>query len=172
MKEKENKKGMEEQTHERAFWIIGIAIIIFLILLGGSLIGMKMIRDKANYVGEVVDKAGEISNNYVVTESGVKQVTNPAITELEVEVEGRKFHNFSIEVSEEGSNISADVTNMTEEKLPQSSFTFELYDGQGNMIIAYLIGITEAEPGKTTSILSSVLVDCLNVERIEVSFVK
>ena len=175
MKNKENKNGLEEQTHERAFWIIGIAIIIFLILLGGSLIGLKMVRDKANHVGDVAGDVvdGTMNNDeYAVLENGKKQVTNPAVTEFEVEVEGRRFHNFSIEVSDEGTDISADVTNVTEEKLPQGKYAFELLDGQGNSLASYSIDIIPIEPGATTGILSSVLIDCLDVEKIEVSFIK
>lgn len=173
MKEKENKNLSEEQTHERAFWIIGIAIIIFLILLGGSLIGMKIIRDKANHVGDVVGEVdGLTNNNYVVLENGNKKLTKPSITDFEVEVEGRKFDNFSIEILDEGTDITANVTNVTEETLPQGSYTLELFDGKGNSIVSYLIDIIGAEPGKTTSFLSSVAADCSDVEKIEISFVK
>ena len=50
MEEKNNKETPTSGTEKKAFWIIGIALIIFLVILFGSLIGLKITRDGLNNV--------------------------------------------------------------------------------------------------------------------------
>ena len=76
MEEKNNKETPTSGTEKKAFWIIGIALIIFLIILFGSLIGLKITRDGLNNVIKNHGKnSGEINNlvqNYEELENGVK----------------------------------------------------------------------------------------------------
>ena len=119
MGEKNNKETPTTGTEKKAFWIIGFALIIFLIILFGSLIGLKITRDRVNNViknqGKNSGELGEVVQNYEELENGVKINTSDEVREAEFVKDGIRLSHFNIDEIDGFSTVSASFENMTQE---------------------------------------------------------
>lgn len=162
-------------TNQKAFWIVGIAIIVFLVLVLGSVIGLKITRDGINSIlgnNNIGNNSGSGANpGYVVLEDGTMQNTNANIRDTEIVVDGRKFSNFSIEEKEGTSTIKVDIENTTDEDLGVATFEIKLYDSEDNLITEYSMLTTEQEAKAKTTALTSLVKSCINTARIEVNLI-
>lgn len=170
---KETESNSENKTNQKAFWIVGIAVIVFLILLLGSIIGLKFTRDGIN---GVLDKFGIAGNNpskpnYVVLDDGTKENTNEDIKNAEFTIEGRKIYNFVIRDREGLSTVEVVIENITEEVLPEATFKIGIYNSNNKLIADYTILTSEIEPMMPTMIVTSIMKDCSNASRIEVEMI-
>lgn len=165
-KEKKEKKldtNNEVEVHEKSFWAIGIALIIFMILLLGSLIGLYIVR---NRIGDIADKV-----DIAILEDGSKQSATEAIKNAEIVVDGRKFYDFTIKEKEGLSTVEAKVENITEGALEGATFKVSLMDINGELIESYTVLTTELQPGVPTLTVTSIMKDCTGAADIEVELI-
>lgn len=171
----EEKKKEDEKTLEKAFWIIGIALIVFLIILGGVLIGLKITRDGANRISGSLDgKNGGAGENYVVQDDGSRVVTNKDVTNYSAVVAGRKFSNFVIEEKDGFSSLAATIANVAGEKLESKQYMITLYDEEDNEIqgLPIIAGESEANSAPSKIQFGTIINDLSGVARIEVNEVE
>lgn len=174
---KENKKetesNLENKTTQKAFWMVGMALIIFLILLLGSIIGLKYTRDGIN---GVLDKFNGIDNdssklNYVVLEDGTKENTNEDIKNAEFTIEGIRINNFAIKDIDGLSTVEVVVENITENIIPEATFKIEIYGSNNELIEEYPIELSKIAPMMPTMIIRNIMNDCSNASKIEVEMI-
>ena len=95
------KETNGENNIQKPIWIIGISLIIFLLLLAGSLVILKISRDGLNKVAEKGDIITETntrkSDNYIVLADGTKLIKNEEVLNAVEEIEGMVVKNFEIE---------------------------------------------------------------------------
>lgn len=173
-----------KDNNEKAIWVIGIALIIFLILLGGSLIGLKLTRDGANKVlnNGGVNPSGRLIQDveeYTVLEDGTKKSTNKDIAETEIDNNGIVFSNFAIlerpenENQPEGtvySEVDFDIKNTTNEMMKNKTFVIKLYGDDGNMIQDLSVFVAELGAGQSTRIANFLYGnECILATKVEVA---
>ena len=171
----------ENDMQEKAYWIIGFALVIFLILLAGSLIGLKITRDKVN---QIVEKSGLIQNtkiegnlNYTVWEDGTRENISQNVVGAEIEVEGTKFSSFSIldrEETDSGDSIISGtirfaVENTTSGEMPEKTYLMTLLDDKDEIITEFSLQTKELA-AKERKEISHLLynIACAETEKIEV----
>lgn len=167
----------KENTNEKIFWVIGIALIIFLILVLGSIIGLKMVRKG---IHNVVDGNGQTTysdnNIYEVDEDGVKRNVYEGITDAEVDVDLVRFSQFTImervlEMGEDNNEIECDlgldIENMTEEPMENAAYTIRFYNIKGEELANFnvLLNLPSREPIHITLSKSNVsFIEATHVE--------
>lgn len=169
---KEVKQDGEKNTHQKAFWIVGIALIIFLILVLGSVIGLKLTRDGVNnFVGQI-GNGNQDEQNYVVLEDGTKENTSDGIKNAVFTIEGRKFYDFKVTEKNGLSTVEAKIQNVTEEVLQGASFKVRLFNTKNELIKEYTILTASIQPNVSTLTVTNVMEDCTDAASIEVEMVK
>lgn len=176
MKEKKTEEKQVVDSNEKFFWIIGIAVIVFMILLLGSIWGLKITRDGLNDVNDKLDglESGNSSGNglYTVHADGTK--TNQSLMGEEYIVGGVKFSNFVITERDGVSTVNASFVNTTEETISSSSFLVRLFDEDGAIIREYSITTTDLVPNPEIipEITTTIIGDCSNTAKIAVELIK
>ena len=180
-------KMTEEETHERAFWIVGIGIIVFLILLLGSIIGLKYTRENAEKVGEiagntptqtVINNEPE-SKNYTVWEDGTKENVTDGIKKAQIDVDKVRFSSFSIierkvEDLYEGedvsisSTLSSAVENMNENVLQEGSYVISLFGENNNLLTKFSFSAKELPAREIQTFMHEENVSCVDAVKVEV----
>ena len=159
--------------HKKAFWVVGIALIIFLVLLFGSIFGLKLVRDKANEIQNDPALIGGQGNdnvlNYRELEDGTKENISDSIREAEFEIEGVKLSGFSIKSKDGSSTITANIENTTEEVIAGKTFMIELIDANGENVTEFTMDIAELAAKVPTITIRTLNTDCANAETIDVS---
>ena len=174
---KEEKKS-EENTSEKFFWIIGIAVIVFLILLLGSLIGLKMTRDKINSISGL-----KLNNNgnYEVLEGGTMRNTNDELLRAEIDVDNIRFSNFAItqrnELTDEDeeyydADISFNIENMNEEVVESAMFIVTLYDSSNTKLIDFSIQLDNLPARKPIPYRQNLNKSCVDAAHVEVEKIR
>lgn len=173
----ENKKEQkvenpEEKRMEKNFWIIGIAIIIFLLLILGSVVLLKNARDKANNLtNEMGGNNNNEQPNYIVSADGTKENVNKNVTDAEFVVEGRKFYDFRIVEKDGLSTVEARIENTTDTVLQGATFKVRLLNSNAEVIKEYVIITTEIQPKASTLTVTNIFEDCSDAESVEVVMV-
>ena len=161
MEEKNNKKTPTIGTEKKAFWIIGIALIIFLIILFGSLIGLKITRDRVNDLIKNQGKnSGELNNvvqNYEELENGVKVNTSDDVREAEFTKDGIRLSHFNIDEIDGFSTVSASIEKM--------------YDSNNTLLAEFSALTSSIEPGNMEMINSQIMKGCANAAKIEADII-
>lgn len=173
---KENKEVKQnDNTHQKVYWIIGIAVVVFLILLFGSLIGLKITKDGSNNILNKFDNISNIDNgqgkqNYEVLEDGTKSNNSVGIANAEFTFnEGIRVSHCSILERENGfSEISLDIENITEEKLNGLSLLVKLYDSEDKLITEFPMITSDIEPKAPTVVRVLQTVPCVHAEKLMV----
>lgn len=171
----------EVSTQEKAAWIIGIALIVFLIILGGCLIGLQITRDKINNVANNPNLNGGAmgtTENYTVWEDGTKENVNPKVTDAQIEIDGIEFSSFSIREKQdenpsgEGivrSEIRMNLQNLSDEDKDSQTYLVKLYNDAEQIIFEFSVQVADLKAGQSTKILHTTYgLPCVNAERVEV----
>lgn len=159
--------------HKKAFWIIGIALIIFLILLLGSIIGLYLVRqgidDALVNNGYLSGDVQEIILNYTELEDGTKENISRDIRDAEFDIDGIKLSHFSIQTSPEGiCTITADIENHTDEVVENKAFLIVLKDANEDVIAEFTMDIEDLMAQTPLITVKSLVIDCSNAATIEV----
>lgn len=169
MKEKseDNKNSIR-----KPIWIIGISLIIFLLLLAGSLVILKISRDGLNKVaekGNIITGANNIkSDNYIVLADGTKVIKNEEVLNAVEEIEGMVVKNFEIEEKDGVSYIKAEIINNSGESIGDSRISLKIFDANGNQIEDGTSNIPELKPNQSTTIAITSYKDCINATKVKV----
>ena len=167
----------ENETHQKAYWIVGIALIVFLILLFGSIIGLKITRDGLN---NVTDKVGDLDTpggvaevpNYEVWDDGTKENISEGVIDAEFNFDGLRISHCSIiERDENFSEISLDVENMTEEKIGKKTLLVKLYDAEDKLMTEFTVEANELEPQAPTHVRAIKMESCVDAKRVAVELI-
>lgn len=158
--------------HRKSFWIIGIALIIFLILLLGSIIGLYLVRrgiDDALVNSGIL--SGDMSDevlNYQELEDGTKENISEAIRDAEFDVDGIKLSHFTIQTATDGiCTITAHIENLTEENIENKSFFMVLKDSNDEVITKISFDVEDLVAQTPVITVKSIDVDCANAATIE-----
>lgn len=168
----ENKKeGVKFEEHEkRAFWMVGIALILFLILVLGGIVLLRITHnalDDANELnGNLTVDSGEVKN-YTTDEDGERRNVSEGVVNAEFVVADRRFSHFNVRGYEGMTNVNATVENLTEETLPESDFILVFYDDNGDSLDEVVVSIREIEPHDMEMLIVTLEEDLTNASRIE-----
>ena len=175
MEEKNNKETPTSGTEKKAFWIIGIALIIFLIILFGSLIGLKITRDGLNNVIKNHGKnSGEINNlvqNYEELENGVKINTSEEVRNAEFVKDGIRLSHFNIDEIDGFSTVSASIENMTQEVIKDITIVVKMYDSNNTVLAEFSAVTSSIEPENMEMINSQIMKSCANTAKVEADII-
>lgn len=167
------KKVSEKNNNQKPIWIIGIALIIFLILLAGSLIGLKISRDGLNKVAEkgefILGNKTNTSDNYITLKDGTKVLKNEDILNAREETDGLVVTNFEIEEKKGTTYIKATVTNSTSgETVEDERISIKVFDEDGNQIEEGISTLPKLKATQSTVITIASYKDCINAKGIKV----
>lgn len=171
MSEDKKEKVKFEEHEKRAFWIIGFAVILFLVLVLGGIILLKVTRNVLDDVNELDGNlviGGEEIKNYTTDEDGERRNVSEGVVDAEFEVAGRRFSHFNIREYAGLSTIDAAVENLTEETLPESDFVLTFYDDNGDALDEIVVSIREIEPRNMEMLIATVEEDIVNAKSIDV----
>ena len=175
MGEKNNKETPTTGTEKKAFWIIGFALIIFLIILFGSLIGLKITRDRVNDLIKNQGKnSGELNNvvqNYEELENGVKVNTSDDVREAEFTKDGIRLSHFNIDEIDGFSTVSASIENITQEVIKDITIVVKMYDSNNTLLAEFSALTSSIEPGNMEMINSQIMKGCANAAKIEADII-
>lgn len=172
------EKNSEENTHEKFFWIIGIAVIIFMILLFGSLIGLKITRDK---IGNLSGLQLGNNGNYEVLEDGTMRNTNKDILRKEIDVDNVRFSHFTISQRNEkngedeemyDTDISFEIENMNEEIIESALYIVSLTDSSDNELINFSIQLDNLPAREPIVFRQNLTKSCVDTANIDIKRVK
>ena len=183
-------KNSEGKESVRFVYSITIALIIFLILFTGSIIGINMTRKKLNEGLTVIKNSNMNSNipldvtemNFIEIGNGRKQNNSPDIINNEIDVDLTRFSGFSIieesmDIGEEEEYVityfECEIENMKEEVAKNNDFMFKFYDAEGNLIGTYAIHIDELPARENYHLDPQALnFKCVHAQRIEIESIK
>lgn len=171
MSEDKKEKVKFEEHEKRAFWIIGFAVILFLVLVFGGIILLKVTRNVLDDVNDLDGNlviGGEEIKNYTTDEDGERRNVSEGVVDAEFEVAGRRFSHFNIREYAGLSTIDATVENLTEETLPESDFVLTFYDDNGDALDEIVVSIREIEPRNMEMLIATVEEDIVNAKSIDV----
>jgi len=173
LKENETKeKGTKEKLDEKPFLAIGIALIIFLILVLGSIIGLKIVRDKINGTGGTTGRTNMNTSNYEVLENGVKSNTSTGVTNAEIDIDNIRFNHFGIVERGEAdfldTDITFDVENMDEEERGPLSFLIRFFDSKEQLITDFTIRIESLPARESIPFRQNLNFSCVDAAKVVV----
>ena len=175
MGEKNNKETPTGKTERNAFLIVGIALIIFLVILLGSLIGLKITRDGLNNVIKNHGKnSGEINNlvqNYEELENGVKINTSEEVRNAEFVKDGIRLSHFNIDEIDGFSTVSASIENMTQEVIKDITIVVKMYDSNNTLLAEFSAVTSSIEPENMDIINSQIMKSCANTAKVEADII-
>ena len=126
------KETNGENNIQKPIWIIGISLIIFLLLLAGSLVILKISRDGLNKVAEkgdiITGTNTSKSDNYIVLADGTKVIKNEEVLNAVEEIEGMVVKKFEIEEKDGVSYIKAEIINNSGESIGDSRISLKIFD--------------------------------------------
>ncbi len=163
----------DENSERRAGWALGLALIVFLILVLGSIIGLSITRDGIfNFIGRSDPLTGDNTvKNYITYEDGRKENNSSAIVNAEFEIDGLIFSNFVLETKDdESTTLSMNIKNATENDIAQKTIVFGFLDNFGDEIIDELAMLTpEVLPANSDTQWAMVVLDnIVNADEITV----
>lgn len=172
MSENKKEKVKFEENEKRAFWLIGFAIILFLVLVFGSIILLKITRsalDDANNAlsGDILNN-NQSNLNYITAEDGEKENVSEGVVDAEFTINGRRFSNFNIREYEGITTINFSIKNLTEKTTPVDNFLVIIKDDNGDSLEALSIAIREIEPNDMEMYYTTLGKDLANAASIEV----
>ena len=174
------EKGTENNnnTHEKAFWVIGIALIVFLVLVLVSVLLLKSTREKANNLNGSLNLFGNQTENvnYETATDGVKRNNNEAVTRAEIDIDNIRFSHFGIVENNRGSeeagiidtDITFDIENMDTEEKGKTSFLVTLYDEKDTILTDFTIQIEKLPARKAVPFRQNLNISCVNAARVTV----
>lgn len=175
MGEKNNKETPTGKTERNAFLIVGIALIIFLVILLGSLIGLKITRDRLNNViknqGKNSGEQGEVIQNYEELENGVKINTSDDVREAEFTKDGIRLSHFNIDEIDGFSTVSASIENMTQEVIKDITIVIRLYDSNDTLLAEFSAVTSSIEPENMDIVNTQIMKSCANTARVEADII-
>lgn len=175
--DKKEKKEVKFEEHEkRAFWIVGLALILFLVFVFGGVILLKVARNALGDAAGVL--SGENLNNtqsgvnYTTNEYGERENVSEGVTDAEFIVDDRKFTHFNIRSFEGITTIDASIENLTDKDLPEADFLLIVKDDVGDSLDEITVRITEIKANKMEMLVLSLEKDLVNAKSIEVREIK
>ncbi len=171
--DKKEKKEVKFEEHEkRAFWLVGFALILFLVLVFGGIILLKVTRNALNDVdgglsGEAQNNT-QLNVNYTTDEYGEKENVSEEVTEAEFIVGNRRFAHFNIRSFEGITRIDASVENLTDKDLPEADFLLIIKDNAGDSLDEITVRVTEIEANRMEMLVLSIEKDLVNAKSIEI----
>lgn len=168
MGEKNKKETPTNETEKKAYWIIGIAVIIFLVMLLGSLIGLKITRDGLDSVIKNYGKnSGEIQSSYEVLADGTKVNISDAVKNAEFIKDGIKVSNFSIIEADGISTVSYTIENISQETVKDITVKINPYDSNDVRLADFSSYTSSLEAGRVNNMSSQITVSLAEATRIE-----
>ncbi len=171
MSEDKKEKVKFEEHEKRAFWIIGFALILFLVLVFGGIILLKVTRNVLDDVNDLdgnLTIGGDEIKNYTTDEDGERRNVSEGVVDAEFEVAGRRFSHFNIREYAGMSTIDATVENLTEETLPEADFVLILYDNNGDSLEEVVVRIAEIKAQRMEMLITTLEEDLANAKSIDV----
>ena len=166
------KETNGENNIQKPIWIIGISLIIFLLLLAGSLVILKISRDGLNKVAEkgdiITGTNTSKSDNYIVLADGTKVIKNEEVLNAVEEIEGMGVKNIEIEEKDGVSYIKAEIINNSGESIGDSRISLKIFDENGKQIEDGTSNIPELKPNQSTIITITSYKDCINATKVKV----
>ncbi len=136
-----NKETPTNETEKKAFWIVGIALIVFLIILFGSLIGLKITRDGINKIANTDLGNGTVTQNavqnYEELENGVRYNTSEDVVNAEIVKNGIRLAHFNIDEIDGISTVSASIENVTQEIIKDITINVRIYDSNDVLLAEF-----------------------------------
>lgn len=171
MSENKKEKVKFEEHEKRAFWIVGFAVILFLVLVLGGIILLKVTRNVLDDVNDLDGNlviGGEEIKNYTTDENGERRNVSEGVVDAEFEVAGRRFSHFNIREYAGISTIDATVENLTEEALSEADFMLSLYDDNGDSLEEIVVRIGQLEARGMEMLITTLEEDLVNAKSIDV----
>ena len=171
---KEDNKS-KENTSEKFFWIIGIGIIVFLILLLGSLIGLKITRDKISGISGFQFASNK--SNYDVLEDGTMKNVNDELLRAEIDIDNIRFSNFAItqrneDIGESGefydTDINFNIENMNKEVVESAVFIVTLYGSDDTKLIDFSIQLDNLPAREPIMYRQNVNQSCVDAAHVDI----
>ncbi len=172
MSENKKEKVKFEENEKRAFWIIGFAVILFLVLVFGGIILLKITRNTLDDVNNAL--SGDILNNnqsnvnYVTAEDGEKENVSEDVIGAEFTIDGRRFSHFSIREYEGVTTIDFAIENETDKEVPTENFLVILKDDNGDSLETLSVTIRKIDPHGMEMYYTTLEGDLANAKSIEV----
>lgn len=168
MGEKNKKETPTNETAKKVYWIIGIAVIVFLVMLLGSLIGLKITRDGLNSVIKNYGKnSGEIQSSYEVLADGTKVNISDAVKNAEFTKDGIRVTNFSIMEADGISTVSYTIENISQETVKDISVRIALYDSNDVRLADFSPYTSSLEAGRINNMSTQSTENLVEATRIE-----
>lgn len=172
MAENKKEKVKFEENEKRAFWIIGFAVILFLVLVFGGIILLKITRNTLDDVNNAF--SGDVLNNtqsnlnYITSEDGEKENVSEGVVDAEFTIDGRRFSHFNIREYEGVTTIDFSIENETDEEVPTDNFLVIVKDDNGDSLEELSVTIRKIEPHGMEMYYTTLEEDLANAESIEV----
>ena len=140
-----------------------IAIIVIIVIIVIVLIGIKIQKEEQN--GRQVGNLGEFVE---MLADGTKQNKSEKLKETK-KLEGLEIKNINIRTNKTGTNIIADVTNTTKERVEGFEIEVIVYDKDRNILTRLNGYMNSIEAGKTSEWRISTSSDCSNAYDIAIT---
>lgn len=171
MSENKNEKVKFEAHEKRAFWLIGLAVILFLVLVLGGIILLRIARnalnDASNLSGDILNLSNA-NQNYTTDEDGERKNVSEGVVDAEFEIGSRRFSHFNIREYAGRTTVDASVENLTEETLPESNFLITFLDESGEALEKIVVRVGAIEPNGMEMLFTTLEEDLVNAESIDV----
>lgn len=175
------EKKTENDSNEKLFWMIGIALIVFLVLVLISVLILKSTREKANSLTDGFHLFGNQTNNvnYEISESGEKRNTSSAIASAQFDFGDIRFSKFSIVEVDKEDDISGEeagvvndiyfqIENLAQEEKGNESYFVTLFDEKGETIKSFTIRLEKIPAGGIIQFRQNSDTPCVNAAKIDV----
>ncbi|MBQ9314748.1 MAG: hypothetical protein IJ220_07155 [Clostridia bacterium] len=170
------EKKTEGNSNEKLFWMIGISLIVFLVLVLVSVIILKNVRNKIYNMPSGQNVGGNtVSTNYEVLDNGVKRNNSESLARTEIDVGNVRFSHFSImerddELDENNidTDITFDVENMEENPAGQGSYIITLYDSADTVLTSFTVRLESLPAREPVLFRQNLAISCVDTARVEV----
>ena len=147
-----------DSKDKKALYILLIAIVIFIILLVGSIIGLKITRNGIDkFLSKNNLQTGNL--NYIIYEDGKKENTSNDVVNAEFEFDGLKFSHFVIETIDGVSTVKLNVQNTTDNEIAEKTIKISFLDEFGNEVIEDKVATTN---GNLESKINKIIIIPIN----------
>lgn len=163
--------------HQKVYWIIGIALIIFLLFLFGSLIILRITENTANNAANGLNKLqnqkGEEVNYEIINEEhGIKRNASENIEDAEFDINGLRLSHVRITEFGDTTDITIEVGNISSETVAPQEFNVKFYDSKNQLLVELPITTEEIPIETITMVHTMTEKSCVNATRVEIEAAK
>ena len=125
-------KKDNNSSNKNAYLYLELAVLFFLIVLFGSLVGLTLTRIGANNF-VLKNKYNENENEtYIEYEDGSRENISDGVVNAEFEYDGLIFSHFEIESTESTCTLKVEIENTTNLDIEEKTFLVSFYDALGD----------------------------------------